>query len=89
MLKKNKIFTSEQARETKKKKHKNYGIASVFEAIFIAFYLQLSTPNVFLINFEDGKILIFKEEEEEKENLFEKAFCKKLYHFLNFSFPVF
>lgn len=87
MLKKNKIFTSEEAGENETKKHKNDGIASVFEAIFIAFYLQLSTPNVFLINFEDGKILLHKEWEE--ENLFEKAFCKELYHFLNFSFPVF
>lgn len=70
MLKKNKIFTSEEARENETKKHKNDGIASVFEAIFIAFYLQLSTPNVFLTNFEDGKILLHKEWEGERGRKF-------------------
>jgi hypothetical protein len=41
----------------------------------LQFYLQVSTPNVFLINFEDGKsFFLFLQMEE--ENLFGKLFTK-------------
>lgn len=43
-------------------------------------YLQVSTPNVFLINFEDGKSLSpFRRKEEEQEKFIWKALLRKLF----------